>query len=79
MTPEERAREALLRCIDKPLYLEAYQPETAAAIRAAVEAEREACALLAEWSLWPDDVARPSVAKEIAAAIRARGKVEQPE
>lgn len=43
MTPEERAREALLRCVSKPPWLEEYEPEIARAIREAVEAERERC------------------------------------
>lgn len=75
MTPEEienLAREALLRCINKPLWLEAYQPEIVVAIRAAIAAERERCARVAESPFGPgladrDDYWQP----RIAAAIRA--------
>lgn len=41
---EDYAREGLLRCIDKPHYLEAYEPEIARSIKAAVQADREAIA-----------------------------------
>lgn len=47
---DELARQALLRCINKPLFLEAYQPEIARAIREAVEAEARACVWIAEES-----------------------------
>lgn len=43
-TVAERAHEALLRCVSKPLWLEAYQPEIERAIREAIED----CALIAD-------------------------------
>ena len=44
-TVAERAREALLRCVGMPLWLESYQPEIERAIREAMED----CAKIAEF------------------------------
>ncbi len=87
LTPEQRSRVVYLSLEGTDDYFRDTYPEgvasdvdrVAAAIRAAVAAEREACAALCdEWVLPAHDVGRldghGDEAEAIAAAIRARGE-----
>jgi ribosome maturation factor RimP len=77
MTPEERAAAVCREMAEGPLILEEpfdrwVERQVAAAVRAAVEEEREWCARLAE--VHAEVGITPVAAHAIAAAIRAKGK-----
>jgi hypothetical protein len=83
VTPEERAAAVCREMAEGPLILEEpfdrwVERQVAAAVRAAVEEEREGCARLAEAQpYYPDThtgMRQQWVKDQIAAAIRARGK-----
>lgn len=71
MTPEERAHDTwvIIAANNGFKYQEYIEEKIAAAIRAAIEEEREACAIVAE-----NTAGGHYMAKIVAAAIRARGK-----
>jgi hypothetical protein len=77
VTPEERAAAVCRGMAGGPLILEEpfdrwVERQVAAAVRAAVEGERESCARLAED--FDEDCHAYYIPQKIAAAIRARGK-----
>jgi hypothetical protein len=79
MTPEERAAAVCREMAEGPLILEEpfdrwVERQVAAAVRAAVEEERESCARLAEGFERRVHPSCVPILEKIAAAIRARGK-----
>jgi len=74
MTPKERASAIAAAVWISTKEKHALEQDIAAAIRAAVEAEREACAALADSAAlsW-DDEGRGAACDDIAQAIRERG------